>query len=614
VGVGAALGTALIAFASGGYYPTAWGWGALVALWVVATYLVVGDLTRPAPLTLAFLGALGLLTGWVWLSLVWSDDVDQTVLEGQRMLLYFAAAAALILFVRRDFVRALLAGVATGIAVVSAYGLATRLFPDRLGVFEPTAGYRLSEPFYWNALGVFAGIGALLALGFALRAQLPGRALAAAALPVLLPTTYFTFSRGAWIAFGLGLLTAIALDPRRLQLLAGGLALAPAPALAVWLASRQDALTRTDAPLSAATREGHRLALYVALLACASALVGAAFAAAEGRVQPSRTARQGFAVAVVLGAAAVLGTIFVRYGDPVTLADKGWDAFSTPPPPQPQDLRERLFTFTGSYRVDLWQVALDDYADHPLLGSGAGSYEHYWNEHRPFGHKVRDAHSLFLETLAELGPVGLLLVLLAVGVPLSAALLARGHPLVPAAAGAFVAYVVHAGVDWDWELAAVTLAGLACGVALVAAAAEDEDRRPAPPAARAAGLAAVLVLGAVAFIGLVGASALSASETAFEKGLYGEAEDEARKASRWWRWSPQPWTRRGEAQLEAGDRHGARESFRTATEKDPRDWRLWYDLASVSEGAESRRALAEAARLNPFYRDDLAEEPADAPS
>jgi Flp pilus assembly protein TadD len=123
-----------------------------------------------------------------------------------------------------------------------------------------------------------------------------------------------------------------------------------------------------------------------------------------------------------------------------------------------------------------------------------------------------------------------------------------------------------------------------------------------------------LLVGAVAFVGLVGASALSASEEALRKGRYGEAQDEARKASRWWRWSPEPWTRLGEAQFEAGDRRGARESFRKAVEEDRRDWALWYDLASASEGAESRRALAEAARLNPFYQDDLGEEPAGAPS
>jgi hypothetical protein len=607
VGGCAAVSLAAFAFASGGYYPTAWGWGALLTLWLVATYLVVGEPTRPSTLGLAFAGGFLLLAGWTWLSVIWSDDVDQSVLEGQRTLLYAAVVGGLVLLVRRNSAAALLAGALAGIVAASGYALATRLFPERIGVFDPTAGYRLSEPFYWNALGAFAALGAVLALGFAVRSGIAGRVTAAAALPVLLPTVYFTFSRGAWIALGLGLLAAVALDPRRLQLVAFGLALAPVPAAAVWLASRQDALTRTDAPLDAATREGHRLAAYVALLALAAAGIAAALAFAERRVQAPRAARLAFAGALAVLVAASLMTTFVRYGDPITLVEKGWDAFASPPPPDEEDLRKRLFRFSGNYRVDLWEVALDDYRDHPALGSGAGSYEHYWKRDRPFAHIVRDAHSLYVETLAELGPLGLALLLLALGAPVAAAVLARGHPLMPAALGAYVVYLAHAGVDWDWELPAFTLAGLACAAALVASARRQGEAPELPFAARGAGVAAAVCLAAVAFVGLVGASALSASEDALRKGRYGEAEHEARKASRWWRWSPEPWTRLGDAQLEAGDLAGARESYRKAVGKDRRDWSLWFDLASVSEGAEARRARAETARLNPFYRADLEE-------
>ena len=243
VGAGAASSIAIFGFASGGYYPTAWGWGALVALWLVATYLVMGAATRPAPLALTMLGGLALLTAWTWLSLLWSDDVDQTVLEGQRTLLYVAVAAALVLVVRRVDVEPLLGGTLIGIFLPAGYGLLTRLFPDRIGVFDPIAGYRLQEPVgYWNALGLFAAMGAALALGFAARGSLLVRALAGAALPILLATTYFTFSRGAWLALGVGLVVAVAIDPRRLHLLAVALVLAPASGLAVWLASRQDAL------------------------------------------------------------------------------------------------------------------------------------------------------------------------------------------------------------------------------------------------------------------------------------------------------------------------------------------------------------------------------------
>jgi O-Antigen ligase len=607
VGAGAAGTLAVFGFASGGYYPTAWGWGALVALWLCAIYLVVGDATRPGPLALTMLAGLGGLAAWTWLALVWSDDFDQTVLEGQRAILYLAVAGALVLIARQTDVEPLLGGALIGIFLPAGYALATRLFPDRLGVFEPTGGYRLSEPFYWNALGLFAAMGAALALGFAARGRtLPVRALAAAAIPILLCTTYFTFSRGAWLSLAIGVVAGVIVDPRRLQLVAAGLGLVAVSGLAVWLASRQDALTRTDAPLSAATSEGHRLALYLLLLAALSALVAVAFALAEERVTLPRSVPLVFAgtLAAILLVSVVV--VFARYGGPLTIADKAWDSFSATPPPNEADLRERLFSFQGSYRVDLWEVALDDYREHPVLGAGPGSYEHYWNEHRPFGHIVRDAHSLYIETLAELGPLGLALLVLVLGVPLVAAFLARAHAQVPTALAAYVAFLAHAGVDWDWELPAVTLAALVLGLAIVAAADRPSEVVVRPPVRwAAAGTALALVV--VAFVGLVGASALSASEEARDKGRWEEAEDEAKKAERWWPWSPEPWRHLGEAQLGADESAAAAASFRRAVAKDPDDWELWYDLYVATEGAESARALAEVRRLNPFYRSTIAE-------
>jgi O-Antigen ligase len=598
----------VLGFASGGYYATAWGWGALIALWLCAIYLVVGDATRPGPLALTMLAGLGGLAAWTWLALVWSEDFDQTVLEGQRAILYLAVAGALVLIARRTDVEPLLGGALIGIFLPAGYALATRLFPDRLGVFEPTGGYRLSEPFYWNALGLFAAMGAALALGFAARGRtIPVRALAAAAIPILLCATYFTFSRGAWLSLAIGLLAAIAVDPRRLQLVAAGLPLAAILGLAVWLASRQDALTRTDAPLSAATREGHRLAVYIVLIAALSALVAGVFALAESRLRLPRAVPLAFAGTLAAAVLVSLIVVFARYGNPVTIADKAWTSFSTTPQPSAQpDLRERLFSFQGSYRVELWEAALDDYREHPVVGSGPGSYEHYWNEHRPFGHIVRDAHSLYVETLAELGPLGLALLAVALGVPLVAAFLARAHPFVPAALGAYVAFLVHAGVDWDWELPAVTLAGLICGVAIVAANGRGDEAVLSSPV-RWAAVGAALALTVVAFVGVVGASALTASEEARGKGRWDEAQDEARKAERWWPWSPEPWTHLGEAQLGAGDTGAAAESFRKAVAEDRDDWELWYDLYVATEGAESARALAEVRRLNPFYRSTIAE-------
>jgi O-antigen ligase len=118
-------------------------------------------------------------------------------------------------------------------------------------------------------------------------------------------------------------------------------------------------------------------------------------------------------------------------------------------------------------RPAFWRVAVSDASSHPLLGSGAGSFDDYWLRHRAIGAFVEDAHSLYLETAAELGLVGLTLLGCALLVPLAAAARRRLDPLVSIAAAAYVTFLVHAGLDWDWEMPATTLAGLALAAALI---------------------------------------------------------------------------------------------------------------------------------------------------
>jgi O-antigen ligase len=118
-------------------------------------------------------------------------------------------------------------------------------------------------------------------------------------------------------------------------------------------------------------------------------------------------------------------------------------------------------------RPAFWRVAVSDASSHPLLGSGAGSFDDYWLGHRTIGAFVEDAHSLYLETAAELGLVGLMLLGCALLVPLWAAARGRHHPLAPIGAAAYVTFLVHAGLDWDWEMPATTLAGLALAAALI---------------------------------------------------------------------------------------------------------------------------------------------------
>jgi tetratricopeptide (TPR) repeat protein len=601
LGGATAVALAVLAAANGGYYAPAWGWSSLIAAAVAAVALVWGVRVPPSVLEIAFLVLLTSLLGWIAVSVAWSENVPRTALEIERGLIYAAGALAVLALSWRGRVRPLLAGLLVAATVVSAYGLATRLFPERLGSFDSIASYRLSEPIgYWNALGIFAALGALLALGFVARARgLAGRALAAASLVVLLPTLYFTYSRGAWIALAIGLLASIALDPRRLRLVTAMLAIAPWPAVAVWLASQSSGLTNIRSPLATASRDGHRLAFVVLLLALGAAGTAAALGLIARRVNVPPSARIAYAAALVVVVVAGLTTVFVRYGGPSTLAQRAYDSFTAPPPKITGDLNARLFNFSSRGRYQQWKNAWQMYEERPWLGHGAGTYEQYWHQHRPVPGKVRDAHSLYLETLAELGPVGLALLLLAFGVPLVAAVKARRHALVPVAFGAYVAYIVHAGVDWDWEMPAVTLVALFCGAAMLVAARTGRER-PFGSRTRAGLLVATLALGAFAFVGLIGNSALSSSADALAASDWSKAEAEARKAARWAPWSSDPWQLLGQIELAQGDEPAARAAFQKAIAKDPHNWELWLGLAGSSDGRAQERALAEVTRLNPF--------------
>jgi O-antigen ligase len=170
-------------------------------------------------------------------------------------------------------------------------------------------------------------------------------------------------------------------------------------------------------------------------------------------------------------------------------------SFRAPAPRLESDLSRRLFNLSGGARWTQWRVAWSEYEADPWLASGAGSYEDYWLQHRPVAGKVKDAHSLYLETLAELGPVGLGLLVAALGVPFLAALRTRDRGLVPTALGAYSAYVVHAAVDWDWEMPALTLATLFCGAAGLAASRGRVKAYALSARFRIAGIFAAGVLG-----------------------------------------------------------------------------------------------------------------------
>jgi tetratricopeptide (TPR) repeat protein len=278
---------------------------------------------------------------------------------------------------------------------------------------------------------------------------------------------------------------------------------------------------------------------------------------------------------------------------------RSYDSFRGPFTQTGGSLSSRLLSTSGNSRADYWSVALGTAADDPVLGSGAGTFDIAWYRERPGQVGVRDAHSLYLETLAELGVPGLLLLSAVLLVPV-AAVWSRRDWASATATGAYAAYLVHAGLDWDWEVPAVTLAALACAAAMLAAARPANAERPLGRALRIGALVAAALVATAAVFQYAGAQALLTSRNSFDAGRFESARDAAERATSLAPWSSEALVALGEAQLALQQAREGRASLRRAVAKDPHDWSAWYRLGLASTGSERARAARQVARLNPL--------------
>jgi O-Antigen ligase len=585
---------------NGGYFPTTWGWAAVISCGLAAVLLAVLGPPRVGRVEKVLLVAVIALVLWTFCSSLWSISVTRSMLEGERSLVYLGSTAVALLLSRRAGGRAIVIGTWAGITAVSTYALLTRLFPVQFGVFDPLSGNRLSTPVgYSNGLGIFAAIGLLLALALAARGVLIVKMAASASAVVLSLVVYFAFARGAWVALLLGLVASVVVDRQRLHLAASALALAVCPVLAIWYASRSSALTHIDVTVHAAQRDGHSVAVVAVLLMAFAALGALALDSLglERRLRVGPRLRYAVVGTLIVAFTVLVAVALVRYGTPGHIARDAWSSFTRPSSnvtPQSENLNARLASLAGSGRIDHWRVAAREVAAHPWLGSGAGTFGEYWFQYRPTPLIVHDTHNFYLETLAELGPIGLTFVVLLLGTLLVAAGRSRG-PLAAGVFGACVAYTLHAAVDWDWELPCLLVATLLPALAVVG-----------HPPARGTGLRRRMVLagataiaGAFALVTLLGNIELSRSTNLSDATKWRQAESAARSASDLTPWSAEPLRALAVAQGGLNQIDAARASLRAAVRMEPRDWSLWYQLSEVSLGSAHRRELAEAARLNP---------------
>ena len=300
--------------------------------------------------------------------------------------------------------------------------------------------------------------------------------------------------------------------------------------------------------------------------------------------------------ALVVVAAVALAAL-AREGGPSAAADRALQAFRQEAPSGEEE--RRLLSVSGHGRADYWRVAARMVERDPLLGEGAGGFERRWMQERSAANNARDAHNLYLETLAELGPVGLVLLLVALGAPLTGLRRARQSALVPAVTAAYAAFLVHAAVDWDWEVPVLVLPALACGAILIAEARVAASVSITAPI-RAIGVTAAAGAIAVALVAHVGNRSVAEAAMALELGDTNRAAESARRAQSWAPWSHEPWQLLGEAQLAERKDAAARRSLEEAIRRAPEEWRLWFDLAIVTRGPQARVSVTRARDLNPL--------------
>lgn len=609
-----------LSFNSGGYFPDTPAVAAI--LLVILLVLRVTLLPEPfaafsAPLAIAA-GALGLLSAWILLSALWSDAPGRALIEFDRAFLYLLVLVICGSVARTATrLRWMAAALALGIVVVAIAALATRLAPDHFPTSIPAIGEsNLAYPLtYSNALGILCVLGAILCLYFATSVNQARsvRALGCAALPILATTVYLTLSRGPVAAAIIGVV-AFVLIGRPRGLATGLLAAVPASVVAVASAYQHPVLTSANSQTASAASQGHRVALVLSLCVAAGAILRLLLTPLDDRLRafslPDDTRRPVLAGGWVALLVVVLA-VAVAVDAPSKVSDQYHRFVNTGQASPTQDVRQSVFSSANRGIVDNWSVALDAFRASPLHGQGAGDYENYWNQHRPAhqaSYNVVNAHSLYAQTLGDLGVVGFAL-LLALLVSILVALLPfrRGpnRSLYAALFATALAFVAHAGVDWDWEMPAVTVGVFALGGAALAAHVRTMEASPATQAGRVT--VGVLLLAGLVTPALIFVSQrqLNDARDALREGHCARAIDRATASIETISLRPEPYEVLALCQQQRGRTGFAVQAMRKAVDKDPDNWRYHFELGVLLGGArlDARPELVTAHRLNPLEHD-----------
>ena len=631
-------------FNAGGYFPAT---PAIVCVVLTQILLVrILQARRPfegfAPATLVAVAALGLYALMTLASALWSHAASRALIEFDRAWMYLLI---LLLFgtvrASTENLRRLVWGLLAGASIVCLAGLTSRVLPNVWHTAPSVANQRLSYPVtYWNTLGLLAALGIVLAFHItcSLQERRPARILAAAVTPLLAATLFFTFSRGAIAAGAVGLLVYV-LVARPSGLLTGALATLPATAALVLVAYHANLLDTIDPTTPAAVSQGHRVALAAGVCAVVCAVLRLLFAIAVDPRLRRRAGRawigRGARAATLCGVSVVAIAAILALNVPHSVAHD-WSRFMSGASTHGSngDLRARLSDPSNDGRTDLWRVALHGFSASPLHGYGAGMYQTLWDRNRPHFAYVINAHSLYLQAMAELGIPGLALLLILLGA-VFVGLARRAHGPRRSLYGALLAlcavWALRAGVDWDWEMPVVTLGFFAvAGAALsprrgrgearerwrASGLGEAGQRRETSDHARAhaqggwvPGAGARMALGLLCLLALVtpvliigSQRRLGEAENALYEANCAKASSAALSSIGWLDVRPEPYEIVGFCDLHRGQPRQAVTAMREAVRHDPGSWETYYALAlaQAAAGIDPHSAADRALRMDPY--------------
>jgi hypothetical protein len=599
----------------GGYDPLVHDQVGIAVWWALLATVAVGLLPRRR-LGPAALAALGLLTAfalWIGLSLVWTESVEKTLTDFARALSYVAVFALVLLSRDGRETQRLIGAVAAAIVAVAVVALLSRLHPDWFPTAQQTGKIlesedRLSFPLnYWNALAALTAIGVPLLLQLASGARwILTRAAAAAALPAMVLVLYLTLSRGGIGATAIAVLVFLVVAADRLPKLVPLAIAALAGAFLIVLAHDREALHEGLANATA-REQGDELMPIVILVCAAVGALQAGFSALGRRWQRpdwSRPSKQGTWAGVALGALVLL-VAALAIGAPGRVSD-AWSEFKEGG--GPGEGSERLSSAAGESRYQFWTSTLDENATAPLIGTGSGTFQVWWAREGDEAETVRDAHSLYMQTLGELGIVGILLLLSFLAwvfvSGLRAALLsdAEERSRLAAALAGFTVFLLTAAVDWMWQVPVVPVAALMLASGLLVAG--GGGAKPRLPVPWRVGVAVVSLAAIVAIaIPLASLSHTRQSQASVRGGDYAAALEDARSAQNVEPAAATPRLQQALVLELMEDFPAAEAAAREAVDRESTNWRLWLVLSRIA--AENGRADAavdaykEARNLNP---------------